>query len=211
MDSFNEQSLSELEEENQQKVHFMERLMKNSIKNNNIIPREQMQQYQKTMTQLSSKDAFPKYDAMNNASYVNFLKSTQRNFQRLKLVMYSLLMGLIVLNNIFSILIFVLEQYITDKKTELAIDIVVIVLYLMEFIYNFVTFPPPKSAFFCLYFTWVDIVTMITPMISFGFVTKSEDHRGLTYIKIVRILRVSKVIRIIRLAKMIKRYTIFNS
>lgn len=80
---------------------------------------------------------------------------------------------------------------------------VVLFFYIVEFIYNLISFPPPRSAFFSLYFTWIDLATMITPII-----TIAMDSESVQYIKIVRILRVSKVIRILRLVKMIKTYTV---
>jgi hypothetical protein len=111
------------------------------------------------------------------------------------------------MNNLFSILIFLIEEYIGDKQDMMVIDLVIIGLYLIEFIYNLVTFPPPKCGFFTLYFTWVDILTMITPVINIILNVYVADT-SFAYIKIVRFLRISKVIRILRLIKVIKRYTV---
>ena len=82
----------------------------------------------------------------------------------------------------------------------------IVALYLIEFIYNLATHPPPKASFFQLYFTWVDLITMATPIVSVFL--DSNTTNTASRLKIIRILRVSKVIRILRLVKVIKRYTV---
>ena len=83
---------------------------------------------------------------------------------------------------------------------------VVLFFYLLEFAYNFLSYSPPRSTFFSLYFTWIDIATMLTPII-----TIIMDSENFQHIKMIRVLRVAKVIRILRLVKMIKTYTALNS
>jgi len=62
--------------------------------------------------------------------------------------MFSILIGLIILNNVFSILIFLAEEYMSNANTEFAIDMVIVFFYLIEFAYNIATYPPPRSHFF---------------------------------------------------------------
>lgn len=107
-----------------------------------------------------------KYDSKLNKEFLEELMKRQRNWDFAKIVAYSLLILLIVLNNIFSILIFLIEEYITDPTHTIIIDMVIVGFYLVEFAYNFITHPPPKCSFFSLYFTWVDLITMATPIVN---------------------------------------------
>eukprot|EP00347_Sterkiella_histriomuscorum_P016353 403353514 len=147
-----------------------------------------------------------KYDSMLNEQFVKTLQQGQDRMKDYHFMLHALLIAVIILNNIFSILIFLIEEYIDDHTAEITIDMVIMFFYIIEFIYNYQQHPQPKSAFFSSYFTWIDLASMTTPLI-----TLSIDSNGLDHIKIVRILRVSKVIRILRLIKIIKSYTILQN
>ena len=59
-----------------------------------------------------------------------------------------------------------MDDYISNRTTAVIIDSVVLFFFIVEFFYNLYNHPHPKSAFFYLYYTWIDIATMITPIIT---------------------------------------------
>lgn len=65
--------------------------------------------------------------------------------QYCKVLIYSILIALILLNNIFSIFVFLAEEYIQDTQHEIIIDMLIVFFYLLEFIYNWATYPEPRN------------------------------------------------------------------
>ena len=68
-------------------------------------------------------------------------------------------------------------EYSFDDAITNLIDIVLTSIFIIEFVYNFWIAPKPKSLFFKKLDTWIDAVTIITPMIEiYSYFTQNTNY-----------------------------------
>lgn len=94
------------------------------------------------------------------------------------------------------------EEYLTDE-TKRILDIIITSIYIFELFYYFARSTPPKTNYLKRIDTWIDVITIITPLFTYIYTNKN--------LKLVRVLRILKVLRILRLGKIIRRYTILTT
>ena len=126
-------------------------------------------------------------------------------------------------NNLISMGLFMYEEYFNECQ-NLIIDIIVTTIFIMEFIYNFIIHPAPKSSYFKMFETYIDLLTILSPIVSHSLGYKLvpeiydcsrgafEENNVVThYIQIIQVLRILKVFRVLRLNKLLRRYTILST
>ena len=72
---------------------------------------------------------------------------------------------IMMFNNLIAIIIFMLEDFFEGVQTIKTIDMVITILFALEFIYNLITHKRPRYQAFVEFDTWVDLITIVTPIL----------------------------------------------
>lgn len=89
---------------------------------------------------------------------------------------------------------------------------VITAIYFCEFVHSFYLSSPPLLNFFRRIDTWIDIITMVTPIVTYVYQYDTEHISDkVRKIKVIRLLRVLKVLRILRLSKLLKKFTMHTT
>jgi len=112
-----------------------------------------------------------------------------------------LVIGFISLTNLAAVVAFVIEDYYENSETKVldSIEILVTTVFSLELAYNLWKHPRSKVGFFFKWDTWIDILTIVPPLLQFIF-----KDMFITF-GFLRILRMFKVMRIFRILKLIKQ------
>ncbi len=116
----------------------------------------------------------------------------------------------IFFNNMLSILIFMIEEYI-PPRTIAIIDLLISTVFIVELFHTFKNASPPRTSLFTKFDTWIDIITIMTPMVEVILeFSRNEEDQDLG-LKVFRVFRIFKVFRVLRIQKLIKKRTVTNA
>lgn len=87
--------------------------------------------------------------------------------------MHLIVVIVITINNLVSMGLFMYEEYFNECQ-NFFIDVVVTSIFVMEFIYNFMMHPIPKISYFRMLETYIDLITIMSPILSHSLGYKYE-------------------------------------